>query len=240
MTHQPRLFWIALAAAAGSSCVEDMELGRLARELSPPSDTAFEGGVERPSDECVPLRCGGKPTACGDCEDNDGDGLIDAEDPDCYGACDDSETSLGGRARPCPTDACFFDPDCGRGNDSACAALVPNGCDCHGCCEVPGLRVTVALGSTDDSGSFTCNGSLLGDPSACQPCELDPACHNPCASCELCFGRVQLPEACAADTGCSTPSCPEGQDACGGCAGPCGSGEACVTGCCVVMLSIDE
>src|SRR5690606_26182546 len=31
------------------------------------------------------------PFACGNCQDDDGDGLVDASDPECLGPCDDSE-----------------------------------------------------------------------------------------------------------------------------------------------------
>ncbi len=45
---------------------------------------------------CVPVNCFSvEPFECGDCQNNDGDGLADLADPDCLGACDDSETSLG-------------------------------------------------------------------------------------------------------------------------------------------------
>src|SRR5437773_4343797 len=36
---------------------------------------------------CFPATCQGKLYECGDCTDNDGDGKIDSEDPDCLGAC---------------------------------------------------------------------------------------------------------------------------------------------------------
>jgi hypothetical protein len=35
--------------------------------------------------------CQGNIYQCGDCIDNDGDGLIDADDPECTGACDNAE-----------------------------------------------------------------------------------------------------------------------------------------------------
>jgi hypothetical protein len=62
------------------------------------------------------------PLACGDCEDNDGDGAIDAADPDCLGPCDNSEEELFTGQQPpingqCVTD-CYFDTNPGR--DDGC------------------------------------------------------------------------------------------------------------------------
>jgi hypothetical protein len=65
--------------------------------------------------------CQGKIYACGDLLDNDGDGLVDSQDPDCLGPCDDTEDSyyggIPGQAGPgCKVD-CYFDQDSGAGND---------------------------------------------------------------------------------------------------------------------------
>lgn len=67
---------------------------------------------------CVPVVCGGgAPRACGNCVDDDGDGRIDAADPECLGPCDDDESGLfaGFDARvnaSCRAD-CFFDANAG-------------------------------------------------------------------------------------------------------------------------------
>jgi hypothetical protein len=65
--------------------------------------------------------CQGKYYACGDGEDNDGDGLIDMDDPDCLGPCHNLEDSfygnIPGQAGPkCKLD-CYFDSNSGPGND---------------------------------------------------------------------------------------------------------------------------
>jgi len=65
--------------------------------------------------------CQGKTYACGDLIDNDMDGLIDSQDPDCLGPCDDTEDSyfggIPGQVGPgCSVD-CYFDQDSGAGND---------------------------------------------------------------------------------------------------------------------------
>jgi hypothetical protein len=178
------------------------------------------------------VRCQGQPSACADCVDNDGDGLIDHQDGDCWGPCDGSESSLGGGTR-CPQSDCFFESDCGLGNDVRCVQLAPNGCDCFGCCERPGGLGTVLLGSVDPGGEFTCNSSQLDDPVACAPCTQDLSCINECMECELCFGDSVPRGDCASDAGCVTPWCAPGIEPCGDCAGSCGAGLACVSGCCV-------
>ena len=58
---------------------------------------------------------------CGDTLDNDGDGLIDYQDPDCLGPCDNSEDGLslnipGGDGPACTVD-CYWDSNSGSGND---------------------------------------------------------------------------------------------------------------------------
>src|SRR6202000_513955 len=70
---------------------------------------------------CQQARCQGKVYLCGDCLDNDGDGLIDADAPECPGPCDNTEDSYfggipGQNNAPCRED-CYFDQDTGSGND---------------------------------------------------------------------------------------------------------------------------
>ncbi|MEI9940975.1 MAG: hypothetical protein WDO69_27475 [Pseudomonadota bacterium] len=70
---------------------------------------------------CQKKTCQGKVYLCGDCADNDGDGLVDSDDPDCTGPCDNTEDSYyggipGQNNAPCRQD-CYFDQDTGSGND---------------------------------------------------------------------------------------------------------------------------
>lgn len=110
---------------------------------------------------------------------------------------------------------------------SYCGPLVPNGCDCFGCCAIPGAPTTVYLGSEDSGGNGTCNLNTLGDPSKCKPCAQVPACLNTCDICEICVGKPTLPP------GCSGQSCPPGDAPCGlGGQAACPDGKYCVTGCC--------
>jgi hypothetical protein len=112
-----------------------------------------------------------------------------------------------------------------------CAPLVPNGCDCFGCCEVhvAGNVHTVYLGTQDAGGNGSCNINVVDDPVLCNPCTQVQACINTCEMCELCIGQQQLPPECL-----DGQECPPGLQGCGlpGQA-PCPMGQACVTGCCV-------
>ncbi len=70
---------------------------------------------------CVQVECNGHVYECGDCLDNDGDGLVDSADPDCLGPCDNTENSYfggipGANNAGCKMD-CYFDQDTGAGND---------------------------------------------------------------------------------------------------------------------------
>lgn len=89
-----------------------------------------DGGVTIPTEDggttqCFFIECQGRITACGDCSDNDGDGLIDNDDPECLGPCDNYEgeellSGVGGETgEQCKAD-CYFDFGNGGGND-----------DCH-------------------------------------------------------------------------------------------------------------
>lgn len=89
--------------------------------LPPPAD----GGILIQNDggtfTCFVTPCQGKVYQCGDCMDNDGDGLVDSQDPDCLGACQNNESGFAGNIpgqnnAPCKSD-CYWDQDTGSGND---------------------------------------------------------------------------------------------------------------------------
>ncbi len=226
-----RATWLGVIACVG--CVEDLDLGQLASSVQADDSAETTSAEPDAAAACEPVRCTGQPKECADCIDNDGDGLLDHEDPDCWGPCDESEAAFSGGERQCVGQACFFQRDCGTGNDEQCLPLVPNGCDCRGCCMAPGRSEPIYLGSLDQSGAASCSASSLDDPDACQSCELDETCFNPCDDCELCFAQSELDPACASDSGCTAPQCDDGVAPCGGCAGECPSGLVCITGCCV-------
>jgi len=210
----------------------------------------------------IPIPCNGTIYQCGDMIDNDRDGLIDLDDPECISPCDDNEasfqTDLPGQNNDCKGD-CYFDANSGGGDDKCewnlmcdplnpgaqvgcaydpnlpgnmcmlempqecldfCVPLVPNGCDCFGCCEVAGQFVY--LDSSPD-----CS---LDNLDGCEACTFYENCGNPCMPelCELCFGQSpdDLPE------GCGMPECPMDLQPCLQNT-DCVEGTWCQTGCCV-------
>jgi hypothetical protein len=108
-----------------------------------------------------------------------------------------------------------------------CGSLTPNGCDCFGCCLIPGKAQAVFVGSQTSGGVDTCTLDTLNDPTKCKPCTQVPSCTNTCETCEICVGKPTLPPACTCQT------CPLGAQLCGGpCGTACAAGEYCKTGCC--------
>lgn len=238
-----------------------------------PSGAPSSGGAPG----CVVTPCRKKLYQCGNCQDDDGDGRADSEDPDCLGPCDDDETNLSTGLPTADTgncrQDCYFDGDAGPGNDKClwssqcdslsvapdyppsgdarcvydampkgldcaalrsaqddkcidvCLPLVPNGCDCFGCCELPaGSNRYRYLGGVQ--GSSGCELDAAGDPTNCPSCSPVPSCLNTCEKCESCVGRGPDPS-CVAGT-----ICPPGQAACTS-SSQCDYREYCVTGCCV-------
>ena len=99
--------------ADGSTPVVDSGPGV---DMLPDGSVVLDGGSV-----CFPASCQGVINACGNCLDDDGDGLIDSQDPDCLGACDNNEAGLyheisGGDTPNCKLD-CYYDKDQGSGND---------------------------------------------------------------------------------------------------------------------------
>ena len=184
---------------------------------------------------------------CSDGIDNDGDGKVDYDDPECVGPLDNDEGSFatgipGDNMDPCKQD-CFFDGNSGAGNDGCdwqlkcdprstnskcpydqqyatqhanecslsgsqsqqcinfCKRLVPNGCDCFGCCAVPGAPTPILLAAT-------CTAADFDNPAKCPPCTQVTQCNNPCDRCELCIGKTTIPADCTTRRGtdAGTPS----------------------------------
>ena len=142
---------------------------------------------------CRVSACQGKVYQCGDCVDNDADGLVDSDDPECTGPCDNTENSYfggipGQNKAQCRQD-CYFDQDTGSGNDqcfwgdecdplSVAPSYPPSGdarCAYDPSAKVPG------------SGS-TCAGLGTAQPPACLSYCL-PITPNGCD----CFGCCELP-----------------------------------------------
>ncbi|MBN2340084.1 MAG: hypothetical protein JXX29_24165 [Deltaproteobacteria bacterium] len=228
------------------------------------------------SSVCVVTGCEGTVWQCGNCIDDDSDGLVDSQDPDCLGPCDNNESGFmidipGSAPGNCDMD-CYFDDNNGGGDDECiwdfrcdeddqhykvgnenavctyepetvtnpdcdglraeqteqcnnfCEPLVPNGCDCWGCCEI-------ARDDTDNPYRFIGTpGCTLETLENCDPCTPVPSCENTCGECELCIGMTELPPECLDDNN----RCPDGVQACGQAGDdPCPEGTYCITGCCI-------
>ncbi|HYP74726.1 MAG TPA: hypothetical protein VER12_02150 [Polyangiaceae bacterium] len=139
--------------------------------------------------------CQGKRYRCGDCIDNDGDQLADADDPECTGPCDDTEDSYyggipGGNNAPCRQD-CYFDPDTGSGND-----------DCYWSHECDPLSLAPDYPPSGDARcAYQANATIPGSNSTCSGliATQSSVCHDTCLpitpnGCD-CFGCCELPAA---------------------------------------------
>jgi len=136
---------------------------------------------------CHVTICDGHLLECGDCEDNDGDGLIDSHDRECLGPCDNTEgaaltTGVGGETGgPCRAD-CYFDFGNGPGND-----------DCHWDSRCDPLAVPPRFDPEDDECRYEAGrvGSRDCPPTQSELC-LDtcmPLTPNGCD----CFGCCSFP-----------------------------------------------
>jgi hypothetical protein len=127
---------------------------------------------------------------------------------------------------------CAHDPDflmCDDAQQSAqclavCPAMVPNGCDCFGCCQLGDQTIFLGI---QQEGEGPCSAAT---PELCSSCTLHMGCFNPCDSegCELCF--LDSIEDLA--PGCREPACPDGVQSCTS-SYSCPPETSCKTGCCV-------
>jgi len=286
------IFVLAPPACDGDVLVGQFEAAPPATTTTTTTTTSDTGAASATSTTgaagagaCLETECQGRVYLCGNCQDDDQDGLVDAADPDCLGPCHNAEDTYygsipGQNGGNCSKD-CYFDQDSGGGNDdcawdqrcdslepdpvrcaydptigvgtppgtcdealasqseqcqSTCLPLVPNGCDCFGCCTIVGAPTPVWLGSERD-GLGSCTRDTLADPESCRPCTPVTACLNPCDTCELCVGKTELEAGCDEATEEPPQRCPTGAQACG-LAGqsPCPLDHYCITGCCVLTI----
>jgi hypothetical protein len=154
------------------------------------------------------------------------DGNSGAGDDDCRWKLQCDSTSPG--APTCPYDPLQVGSASCPTSQSAtcltqCTPRMPNGCDCFGCCQIPGGSGNAVL-----IANVGCSMQGLTDPLKCPPCSIRSDCFNACDTCDLCIGKHTLPTNCS-----GVQSCPAGHARCG-LAGqpPCQAGSFCLTGCC--------
>ena len=130
-------------------------------------------------------------------------------------------------------EVCPFDPNysnCMEDQPKGCIdyCIMPNGCDCFGCCTVTvdGKSHDVFFGDKD---------CKTGNIAECLKCTKNEVCNNPCEpdKCEVCLGESEPPE------GCGEANCPDGKpctvNEMGG-SDDCEEGMFCSTGCCVLVV----
>lgn len=171
-----------------------------------------------------------------------------AGDDDCFWdhRCDPFEQA----GHPEPSQDCPYDPtvNISGTNESCsglydqqtaacrahCGPLVPNGCDCFGCCELPsGGGNFVWINSFNDiTYEPLCSFMAATDSDKCEPCTPVPSCLNACEPCELCVGKPTLEPSCG-----SEQQCAPDMQRCGLPSQPCcPPGYSCITGCCQPSL----
>ncbi len=142
-----------------------------------------------------------EPFACGDCVDNDDDGLVDTgRDPDCLGPCHNNEAgyNIGLTGQPetqCRVD-CYYDSESGRGCDWSwqCDPLQPRlddsaMCQYVGDAEYGDVTPCPGGGCTSVIGSSDCHevSQTHDEPEECGGCRIltPPGCD--------CFGCCEIP-----------------------------------------------
>jgi hypothetical protein len=203
-----------------------------------------------------PDACGMSTYACGNGVDDDNDMLIDGQDPDCTGPCDDDEAQLGSSlpgVMACATD-CFWDDNSGNADDMctydpACDPLNPGedlGCayDMGANCPDPNPECITNCVPLTPKGCDCFGCCDLGDgyvslrndqctpdnPAQCASCTPVMDCFSPCDdSCDLCIGmaHADLPAECMGVPSCDTSPCDFGGEGC--------PMLSCVSGCCVMV-----
>jgi hypothetical protein len=139
--------------------------------------------------------CQGHIYQCGNLLDDDNDGLIDSQDPDCLGPCDNTEGGyyggIPGQAGPACTVDCYFDQDSGSGND-----------DCHWNHQCDPHEAAPGYYPEHDEGAMCSYNQNANTPGTSASCEemynvQSDACMNYCGpltpnGCD-CFGCCELP-----------------------------------------------
>ncbi|MCC6524726.1 MAG: hypothetical protein IT373_18865, partial [Polyangiaceae bacterium] len=156
-----------------------------------------EGGQFVPPPPVNTAPCGNQTYDCGDLVDNDSDGLVDYQDPDCLGPCDNTEdtyyTDLPGQAGGACVSDCFWENGNGSGTDQCywdwrCDVLAPEpGCP---------YEQDQMVGSFDCQQFFTTQSQTCHDVCA-------PIAPNGCD----CFGCCELPAGSGEHVWLGVPTC---------------------------------
>ncbi|MET0339768.1 MAG: hypothetical protein ABW252_02155 [Polyangiales bacterium] len=179
-----------------------------------------DAGSPFPRNDAGQVLCGTSVCRCSNGVDEDADGLIDADDPECVSPWDDDEATFGtgisGDNRDDACQDCFFDGNSGSGNDgcripSSCLTLGNassgsgscNTCaastQCQNFCEAYTPNGCDCFGCCAvQLGSNVVRNVLLGtgcnidgnDVSNCTSCVPSTTCVNTCGRCELCPGKT--------------------------------------------------
>jgi hypothetical protein len=141
-------------------------------------DAAFDDDATCPPAVCSQIQCG-QLNECGNCVDDDNDGLIDAADPGCLGPCDNQEQGLYSYpmhfGETCRYE-CYFDDNTGAGDDM-----------CQWDLRCDPLSPSAECAFQSDAGRPDCERLAASQPASCiQQCM--PRVPNGCD----CFGCCEL------------------------------------------------
>jgi len=156
---------------------------------------ATGGGLPAPTEEAP---CGNQLYDCGDLIDNDNDGLIDYQDPDCLGPCDNTEDSYypdlpGQSGQNCDLDCfwdtgqghnwdCYWDHHCDPNADTSNATINP-----QPLCAWDSATDGSVDGQSFSPSPYTCDEMYNSQPQSCLD-QCKPLAPNGCD----CFGCCEL------------------------------------------------
>ena len=190
----------------------------------------------------VPAGCDPSPgaPACNNCVDDDHDGKIDGDDPECTGAIDDDEgsfaTGIPGDNMDGTWQDCFFDGNSGGGDDgcryNTCCLYDPD-CpdDPGGCSATQGCIDACAPLTPPSCDCFGC--CTICDADGCADIVINPAVAPACD--ETSIHDPSACPVCVKNTDCGS-QCPADAAECGADVA-CPDGQFCAAGCCIAVVN---